>query len=59
MTRKNEQKAPAKTRKEAVAITIKGIRGKVPMIKSLKKLGMNEKGNNLNAKVDTRIKCHI
>jgi len=55
MTKKKKPKALAKIRKEAIATTIKGVTGKVLMIRSLKKPGMNEKGNDLTTEVDTRI----
>jgi len=55
MTRKKEQKEQAKIRKEAVATTIKEIKGKVPTIRSLKRQGMSEKENDLHAKVNMRI----
>jgi len=34
---------------------IKEIKDKVPMIRSLKRQGMNKKGSNLHARVDMRI----
>ena len=53
--KKKERKAPARTRREAIVTIIKKIKGRVPMIKSLKRQGMSEKGSDLHARVDMRI----
>ena len=53
--KKKEQKAPARTRRKAIATVIKETKGGVPMIRSLKRQGMSEEGSDLHARVDMRI----
>ena len=55
MIKKREQKALARTRREAMTTVIKETKGGVLMMRSLKRQGMSEKGSDLRARVDMRI----
>ena len=50
-----ELKAPTRTRREVMAIIIRETKGRVLVVKSLRKPGMSKEESNLRAKVDMRV----